>query len=94
MKKNATVLFLNLTVTSGDTEAEMLIGPPGCAVNGGCEHRKATSDGEASWRMEDPAAGSWRVRVFKEGPGAAQVGWELTADQRIVSDPGNATDKA
>lgn len=86
VEEGARTLFLNLSIeaTAPTTEAEMLIGPPGCEVNDNdCEERVSTSDGTASWDAEDPEPGTWRVRVFKSGPGADRIDWTLSAAQHV-----------
>ncbi len=87
IEEGAERLILNLSVEplAPTTEAFAAIADPSCEPATGCDDETRTEDGEASWATEDPEAGTWTVRIFKDGPGADRIEWTLTAAQKIVS---------
>lgn len=76
-------LDLTADVTKGQGELDMLVAPPGCEPNTGCEVEVATTDGKTSWETQDPADGEWTIRLFFDAPGGGIADWTLDV-QRIV----------
>lgn len=77
-------LALSADLTQGHGELDMLVAPPGCQLNTGCEVEVTTTSGQATWSVEDPAQGPWTVRLFHDAPGGGIAGWTLDVE-RVVA---------
>ncbi len=79
----ALALDLSADITTGHGELDMLVAPPGCELNTGCEIEVTTSGGQATWETPDPAEGAWTIRFFFDAPGGGIAGWTLEVTETV-----------